>query len=138
MPGKITFSMIKPDAVQEQHMGEIINMIVQAGFKFEALELVQLTPEKAAEFYIIHKDRPFYTQMCQDMAAGPVIAMILSKENAVADFRLLIGATNPAEAAPNTIRHRFGKSISFNAIHGSDADDTAITEAHFFFPNTTV
>ena len=134
MTGQLTFSMIKPDAVKEQHVGEIITMIEQAGFTLEAMQLVQLSPEAAAAFYVVHKDRPFYTQMCQDMAAGPMVAMVLSKDNAVADFRELIGATDPEEAAPGTIRQYFGKSIGSNAIHGSDADDTAMTEIEFFFP----
>ena len=137
MAGKITFSMIKPDAVKDKHVGAIINMIEQAGFSIQAMRLTQLTPEKAGIFYLVHKDCPFYEQMCQDMSTGPVIAMVLEKENAVADFRKLIGATDPAQAAAGTIRKKFGKSIDANAVHGSDADETAAIEAKFFFPEAS-
>ena len=133
MAGKITFSMIKPDALKDKHVGAIINMIEQAGFSIQAMRLTQLTPEKAGIFYLVHKDRPFYEQMCQDMSTGPVIAMVLEKENAVADFRKLIGATDPAQAAAGTIRKKFGKSIDANAVHGSDADETAAQEIACFF-----
>ncbi|MEL6539554.1 MAG: nucleoside-diphosphate kinase [Bacteroidota bacterium] len=134
MTGTYTFSMIKPDAVRSRHIGAIIQTIEQAGFGINALRLLQLSLEEAEEFYAVHKERSFYQQMCQDMTTGPVIAMLLEKGNAVAEFRQLIGATNPAEAAEGTIRKRFGKSIGANAIHGSDADDTAADEVAFFFP----
>lgn len=126
--------MIKPDAVKNKHVGAIIQMIEQAGFTIQALKMTQLTPQTAGQFYEVHKERPFYKQMCQDVAAGPVVAMTLAKENAVADFRALIGATDPAQAAEGTIRQRFGQSIDANAIHGSDADETAAQEIAFFFP----
>ena len=134
MAGRITFSMIKPDAVQGNHIGAIISMIEQAGFSIQAMRLTQLTPKTAGEFYQVHKDRPFYHQMCEAMSAGPVVAMALEKENAVADFRQLIGATDPAQAIAGTIREQFGRTIEANAIHGSDADATAVLEAEFFFP----
>lgn len=134
MTGTITFSIIKPDAIREKHMGAIINMIEQAGFSIQAMRLTQLTPETAGTFYQVHKDRPFYTQMCQAMSTGPIIVMVLKKEDAVADFRKLIGATDPAHATVGTIRAQFGTSIEANAVHGSDADTTANMEAHFFFP----
>jgi nucleoside-diphosphate kinase len=134
MAGTITFSMIKPDAVKDNHVGDIINMIEKAGFKIRAMRLVHLTPKTAGIFYQVHKDRPFYEQMCQSMSIGPVIAMVLEKENAVADFRELIGATDPSQATVGTIRERFGKSIEENVVHGSDADATAAIEAQFFFP----
>ena len=134
MAGTITFSMIKPDAVKDKHIGAIINMIEQAGFSILALQLTQFTPQTAALFYQIHKDRPFYEQLCNYMAKGHVIAMVLEKENAVADFRQLIGATDPTKAAEGTIRAKFGHSIEANAIHGSDADETAVVEVKFFFP----
>ena len=134
MAGTITFSMIKPDAVQDNHIGAIVHMIEQAGFNIQAMELVRLTPQTARTFYLVHKERPFYEQMCRAMSAGPVIAMVLEKENAVADFRNLIGATDPAQATVGTIREKFGKHIEANAIHGSDADETAAVEARLFFP----
>lgn len=130
----ITFSMIKPDAVKEGHVGAIINRIEQAGFSIQAMKLTRLTVEQAGLFYEIHKERPFYKQMCQSMATGPVVAMVLSKEEAVMTFRELIGGTDPLKAAAHTIRAQFGKSIEANAIHGSDANETALTEAAFFFP----
>ena len=133
MAGTTTFSMIKPDAVKEKHVGAIINMIEQAGFSIQAMKLTQLTPQSAKVFYQVHKDRPFYEQMCQAMATGPIVALALEKDNAVADFRKLIGATDPMQAAADTIRKRFGKSIESNAVHGSDADETAAEEIAFFF-----
>ena len=136
MAGTITFSMIKPDAVKDKHVGAIINMIEQAGFTIQAMRLAHLTPQAAGMFYLVHKERPFYEQMCAFIASGPVVAMVLQKENAVAEFRKLLGATNPAEAPTGTIRQKFGKSIYANAVHGSDADETAAIEAQFFFPET--
>jgi len=135
MAGTTTFSMIKPDAVKEKHIGAIINMIERAGFSIRAMKLAHFTPQTAALFYQVHKERPFYGQLCQYMATGPIIAMVLEKENAVADFRQLIGATDPTKAAKGTVRARFGSSIEANAIHGSDADETAVVEANFFFPS---
>jgi nucleoside-diphosphate kinase len=134
MPNNITFSMLKPDIIQDKQVGEVITMIEKGGFTIKALKFTKLNVTHAGEFYAVHRNRPFYQELCQYMSSGPIIAMVLEKENAVANFRALIGATNPADAAPDTIRKRFGKSIEANAIHGSDADETAIQEAHFFFP----
>jgi nucleoside-diphosphate kinase len=128
-----TFTMIKPDAYQAGNSGAIIKMIEEAGFRIVAAKLTRLTPERAGEFYAVHKERPFYNDLCSYMSSGPIIAMILEKENAVADFRKLIGATNPANAEPGTIRQLFAKSIEANAIHGSDSDENAAIEGAFFF-----
>lgn len=128
-----TFTMIKPDAVAEGHSGSIIKMIEEAGFRIVAIKKAQLTAERAGEFYAVHKERPFYNGLCQYMSSGPIIPMILEKENAVADFRKLIGATDPAKAEEGTIRKAFAKSIESNAIHGSDSDENAKIEGDFFF-----
>ena len=128
-----TFTMIKPDAVQDGHSGSIIKMIEAAGFRIVALKKTQLTPERAGEFYAVHKERPFYNDLCSYMSSGPIVPMILEKENAVADFRTLIGATNPAQAAEGTIRKLYASSIGENAIHGSDSDANAAIEGDFFF-----
>ncbi|MEM7055488.1 MAG: nucleoside-diphosphate kinase [Bacteroidota bacterium] len=138
MTGDITLSMIKPDIIQDGHVGEIITMIEREGFRIKALKLTQLSLESAGQFYAAHKERPFYKELCEYMSSNPIIAMILSKDSAVAVFRRLIGATNPTEAAPGTIRQRFAKSITANAIHGSDADETALIEAKFFFPELSL
>lgn len=130
----ITFSMIKPDAVEGGHTGAILKMIEEAGFRIVALKKTLLTPERAGEFYAVHKERPFYNDLCAYMSSGPIYAMILEKENAVADFRTLIGATDPAKAEKGTIRNLFAKNIEANAVHGSDADETAANESAFFFP----
>lgn len=125
--------MIKPDAVANKHTGAILDQIIKAGFRIIAIKLVQLTPEKAGAFYAVHKERPFYGDLVKYMTSGPVVAAILEKENAVEDFRKLIGATDPAKAAPGTIRALFAKSIDANAIHGSDSDANAKIEGDFFF-----
>ena len=125
--------MIKPDAVGDGNSGSIIKMIEEAGFRIVALKKTQLTPERAGEFYEVHKERPFYNDLCKYMSSGPIIPIILEKENAVADFRTLIGATNPANADAGTIRKLFAKSIEANAIHGSDSDENAEIEGNFFF-----
>ncbi len=134
MTHSLTFAMIKPDAVAAKYTGPIIDMIEQAGFDIRALKLTTLAINDASLFYRVHKDRPFYTSMCRSIARGPIVAMVLEKENAVVDFRKLIGATDPAEAEVGTIRARFGKSIEANAIHGSDAHETATAEMGHFFP----
>jgi nucleoside-diphosphate kinase len=131
----ITFSMLKPNVLEDKQVGQIITIIEKKGFTIKALLLTHLDTNKAGEFYIVHRNRPFYQDMCQYMASGPIIAMVLEKENAVIDFRNLIGATNPADAAPGTIRQLFGKSIDANAIHGSDSNENALQEAQFFFPD---
>lgn len=125
--------MIKPDAVKDGHSGSIIKMIEAAGFRIVALKKTQLTSERAGEFYAVHKERPFYNDLCQYMSSGAIIPMILEKENAVADFRTLIGATNPANAEEGTIRKLFAISMEKNAIHGSDSDENAAIEVNFFF-----
>jgi len=125
--------MIKPDAVNAGHSGAIIKMIEEAGFNLQAMKKTQLTKALAGQFYSIHKERPFYKDLCEYMSSGPIIAMTLSKENAVEDFRALIGATDPSQAAPGTIRQLFAKSIEANAVHGSDSDENAEIEAGFFF-----
>ncbi|MCF0057505.1 nucleoside-diphosphate kinase [Dyadobacter sp. CY356] len=131
-----TFTMIKPDAVLDGNSGAIIKMIEAAGFRVVALKKTQMTPERAGEFYAVHKERPFYNDLCAYMSSGPIVPIILEKENAVADFRTLIGATNPANAEDGTIRKLFAKSIEANAIHGSDSDENAVIEGSFFFAHT--
>lgn len=131
-----TFTMIKPDAVADGNTGAIIQMIEKAGFRIVALKKTLLTPERAGEFYAVHKERGFYQDLCQYMSSGAIVPMILEKENAVADFRKLIGATNPANAEDGTIRKLFAKSIEANAIHGSDSDENAAIEGNFFFAAT--
>lgn len=128
-----TFSMIKPDAFADGHTGAILKIIQEAGFKIKALKLTKLSDEKAGQFYEVHKDRPFFGDLKAVMSAGPIVAFVLEKENAVADFRKLIGATNPANADAGTIRKLFARSLESNAIHGSDSDDNAAIEASFFF-----
>ena len=135
MAGKRTFTMIKPDAFGAGNSGAIIQMIEKAGFGVKAMKLTKLTGETAGQFYAIHKQRPFFNDLVKYMSSGPIIAMILEKENAVEDFRKLIGATNPEEAADGTIRKLFAKSIEANAIHGSDSDENAEIEGAFFFSN---
>ena len=128
-----TFTMIKPDATAAGNAGKIIDIIIQKGFKIVALKYTKLSPELAGAFYEIHKERPFYNDLVSFMSSGPIYAAILEKDNAVADFRTLIGATNPAEAAEGTIRKMFAKSIDANAVHGSDSDENATIEGDFFF-----
>ena len=136
MPQNRTFTMIKPDAVGAGNTGAITKMIEAAGFRIVAMKLTQLTPERAGQFYAVHKERPFYGELCEYMSSGPIVPMILEKDNAVEDFRTLIGATNPQEAAAGTIRQLFAKDISANAIHGSDSDENAAIEGNFFFSQT--
>lgn len=129
----ITFTMIKPEAVAEGHIGGILSMINEAGFRIVAMKKIKLTAEQAGEFYAVHKERPFYGELVEYMSGGPIVAAILEKDNAVADFRTLIGATNPTEAAEGTIRKKYAKSIGENAVHGSDSDENAKIEGDFFF-----
>ena len=131
-----TFTMVKPDAVGDNNTGAIIKMIEEAGFRIVAMKKTLLTPERAGQFYAVHAERPFYADLCKYMSSGSIVPMILEKENAVADFRTLIGATNPANAAEGTIRKQFAKSIEANAIHGSDSDENAAIEGSFFFAHT--
>ena len=131
--GNITFTMIKPEAVEANNIGGIIRMIEDDGFRIVALKKVQLSKQSAGEFYAVHKERPFYQELVDYMSGGPIIAAVLEKDNAVADFRELIGATNPADAAEGTIRKIYATSLAENAIHGSDSDDNAKIEANFHF-----
>lgn len=128
-----TFTMIKPDAVGAGNTGAITKMIEAAGFKIIAMKKTTLTKDLAGKFYEIHKARPFYTDLCNYMSSGSIVPMILEKENAVEDFRKLIGATDPSKATPGTVRALFAKSIDANAIHGSDSDVNADIEGNFFF-----
>ena len=125
--------MIKPDAVANKHTGAILDHIIKGGFKIIAMKLLHLTSEKAGAFYEVHKARPFYGELVKYMSSGPIVAAILEKENAIDDFRKLIGATDPSKAEKGTIRQMYAKSIDANAIHGSDSDANAKIEGDFFF-----
>lgn len=129
----ITFTMIKPDAVADGHIGAILGKIAEAGFKIKAMKLTQLTVADAKKFYEIHAERPFYSELVDFMSSGPIVAAVLEKDNAVEDFRKLIGATNPADAAEGTIRKLYARSVGENAVHGSDSDENAKIEANFHF-----
>ena len=129
----LTFTMIKPEAVEAGNTGAILNKIESSGFRIVAMKKVALSKERAGEFYEVHKERPFYAELVDYMSSGPIIAAILEKDNAVADFRELIGATDPSEAKPGTIRHEYAESKGKNAVHGSDSDDNAQIEANFHF-----
>ena len=133
MAGTKTLTMIKPDGVRDGHIGAILNKINEAGFRISAMKLTQLSQADAEAFYAVHKERPFYGELVDFMTSGPIVAAILEKDNAVEDFRTLIGATNPAEAAEGTLRARFAKSIGENAVHGSDSDENAQIEGDFHF-----
>lgn len=128
-----TFTMIKPDAMKAGHAGAILDRIIKEGYKIVALKMTKLSADKAGEFYAIHKERPFFGELVDFMSSGPIIAAILEKDNAVASFRELIGATNPANAAEGTIRKLYAASVGENAIHGSDSDENAKIEGDFFF-----
>jgi len=128
-----TFTMIKPEAVEAGNTGAILNKIETSGFRIVAMKKVILSRERAGQFYEVHKERPIYSELVEYMSSGPIIAAILEKENAVADFRELIGATDPSEAKPGTIRHEFAESKGKNAVHGSDSDENANIEADFHF-----
>ncbi|HSJ11300.1 MAG TPA: nucleoside-diphosphate kinase [Gillisia sp.] len=128
-----TFTMLKPDAVEKGHIGGILEMINASGFKIVAMKLTQMTKNDAETFYAVHKERPFFGELVEFMTRGPIVAAVLEKENAVEDFRTLIGATNPAEAAEGTIRKKYAASVGENAVHGSDSDENAAIEAAFHF-----
>ncbi|WP_291720204.1 nucleoside-diphosphate kinase [Bernardetia sp.] len=130
-----TFTMIKPDAFGANNTGNILAMIEEAGFRLVAAKVTRLSKERAGQFYAVHKERPFYNDLCEYMSSGNILAAILEKDNAVADFRTLIGATNPKEAAEGTVRAKYGESIEANAVHGSDSDENAQIEGNFFFSN---
>lgn len=133
MASNRTFTMIKPDAVAAGNIGGILNMITEGGFRIVAMKLTQLTVADAKKFYEVHAERPFYGELVDFMSQGPIVAAILEKDNAVEDFRTLIGATNPADAAEGTIRKKYAKSIGENAVHGSDSDENAAIEGAFHF-----
>lgn len=133
MKKEYTLSIIKPDAIQAGHMGSIIQMLEEHGLKIVAAQLLRLTEEQAKAFYLVHKERPFYAELVQFMCSGPVMVMALTGPHAIAKNREIMGATDPKQAAPGTIRARFGKNISHNAIHGSDSEKTAKAEIDFFF-----
>ena len=125
--------MIKPDAVRAGHIGNIMQMICGVGFRVVAMKMTRLSKEKAGEFYAVHKERPFYGELVDFMSSGPIVAAILEKDNAVEDFRKLIGATNPDEAAEGTIRALYATNVGENAVHGSDSDENAVIESDFHF-----
>ncbi|MBK5270692.1 MAG: nucleoside-diphosphate kinase [Bacteroidia bacterium] len=131
--GNRTFTMIKPDAMKSGHAGAILDRIIKEGFKIKALKMTWLSPQKAGEFYAVHKERPFYGELVEFMSQGPIMAAILEKDNAVSDFRKLIGATDPAKADEGTIRKLFASSVGENAVHGSDSDENAKIEGDFMF-----
>lgn len=133
-----TLTMIKPDAVESGYVGAILDQITEAGFKIKALKMTQLTKRDAEIFYAIHKERPFFESLVAFMTRGPIVAAILEKENAVEDFRKLIGATNPADAAEGTIRKKYAKSVTENAVHGSDSNENAEIESNFHFSKREV
>lgn len=133
MNGDITLTIIKPDAVEKNLIGSILKVINEAGFRVKAMKYTQLTKEQVGQFYAVHKDKPFYSSLVEFMSSGPIVAALLWKKNAIVEFRELIGATNPATAAPGTIRALFSESLQRNAVHGSDSDDNAIIESDFFF-----
>ena len=128
-----TFTMLKPDAVEAKNTGKIIEMIIDAGFEIKAMKLTHLNESEAKEFYAVHKERPFYGELVEYMTSGPIVAAILEKDNAVGDFRKLIGATDPSEAEEGTIRKKYAESKAKNAVHGSDSDENAEIESNFHF-----
>jgi nucleoside-diphosphate kinase len=138
MSGNRTFTMLKPDAIENGHMGKIIDMIIQAGFSIKAMKLTRLSEDQAKKFYEVHAERPFYGELVEYMTSGPIVAAILEKDNAVADFRALIGATDPAEAAEGTIRKYYAESKGRNAVHGSDSDENAAIEGTFHFSDAEI
>ncbi len=133
MAGKRTFTMIKPDALEANNTGKIIDMIIEAGFSIKAMKLTHLNKTEAETFYAVHSERPFFGELVDYMTSGPIVAAILEKDNAVADFRTLIGATDPAEAAEGTIRKKYAESKAKNAVHGSDSDENAAIECAYHF-----
>ena len=128
--------MIKPEAVTDKYSGAIFEQIEKAGFRIKAMKMKWLSTNEAGAFYAVHKERPFYGELVDYMSSGPIVAAVLEKENAVNDYRTLIGATNPANAEEGTIRKKYGKSMGSNAVHGSDSDENANIEAHFFFSDS--
>lgn len=133
MSGNLTFTIIKPDAVKNNYTGKIIDHIIAGGFKVKAMKMVHMNDREAGGFYAVHKERPFFNDLVEFMTSGPCIPMVLEKDNAVADFRKLIGATNPEQADAGTIRKLYAESMQNNAVHGSDSDENAQLEASYFF-----
>jgi len=133
MTSNITFTIIKPRAVSKGYAGPILNKIAESGFKISALRMMQLTQKEAESFYEVHIERPFYNELVEFMVSGPIVVGVLVKENAVEDYRKLIGATDPSKAEEGTIRKQFAESVQANAVHGSDSDENAAIEAAFFF-----
>ena len=133
MKSQRTFAIIKPDAVKKNAVGDILSMIHAAGFKIIGMRMMEITVEQAEGFYAVHAERPFFSSLCDFMSSGPIVALALEKENAIADWRKLMGATNPANAEAGTIRKKHAASIEHNAVHGSDAEDTAKFELSYFF-----
>ena len=138
MAGNRTLTMIKPDAVESNNIGNITQMISDAGFKIKAMKLTQLTRSQAEEFYAVHNERPFYGELVEYMTSGPIVAAVLEKENAVIDFRNLIGSTDPSEAEEGTIRKKYAESKGRNAVHGSDSDENALIESNFHFSENEI
>lgn len=133
MSGNITFTIIKPCAVENQHIGSILKMITDAGFRIAAMKFIRMSKIQASRFYEIHKERPFYQDLTDFMSSGPIVVSILEKDNAVDEYRRFIGSTDPAKADPGTVRKLFAESIQRNAVHGSDSDENARRECDFFF-----
>ena len=135
---KITFTMLKPDSIRNKNTGAILDKIIKSGFEIKAMKFTKMSTEQASSFYAVHKERPFFNDLINYMTSGPIVAAVLEKDNAVNDFRTLIGSTNPEEAADGTIRKLFAKSISENAVHGSDSDENAIIERNFHFSENEI
>lgn len=138
MAGNKTFTMLKPDAVEKGHIGAILEQINASGFRIVAMKMTQMSKMEAQQFYAVHKERPFFGELVEYMTRGPIVAAVLEKDNAVEDFRALIGATNPEDAADGTIRKKYAASIGENAIHGSDSDENAAIEGGFHFAQKDV
>jgi nucleoside-diphosphate kinase len=136
MAGRLTFTMIKPSAVASNYTGPILKIINEAGFRIVAMKLTKMSAHQAEEFYGVHRGKPFYNSLVTFMSSGPIVAAILEKDNAVEDYRKLIGATDPAKAAEGTIRKLYAESVEKNAVHGSDSDENAVIESDFFFSRT--
>ena len=134
----ITFTMLKPDSIRNKNTGAILDKIIKSGFEIKAMKFTKMSTEQASSFYAVHKERPFFNDLINYMTSGPIVAAVLEKDNAVNDFRPLIGSTNPEEAADGTIRKLFAKSISENAVHGSDSDENAIIECNFHFSENEI
>jgi nucleoside-diphosphate kinase len=133
MAGRITFTIVKPEAVAKEYTGHIFSMISKAGFHIAAMKMIRMTREMAEKFYLVHLERPFYKDLVEFMSSGPVVVAVLEKENAMSDYRTLIGETDPSKAADGTIRRKYAESVQNNAVHGSDSDGNAAIESDFFF-----